>query len=152
MSTGFRAPSQPAPEHTNKPDAKLLSHTHFVNAVVPYRGSQNILVRAASDGTKRNVRRWSGLRSLVPGKEMLIYNFNVFKMDHTVAAIQSVAMSNSRAIWPKIAELARNVGESGGQIRVTDQAGGLIVLVGVNSARRACGPSGSPTGESSRAA
>ena len=83
---------------------------------------------------------------------MVTYNFNVFNKDHTVAAIQSIAMSNSGAIWPKVAELAWNVGESGGQIRVTDQAGGLVVLVGVNSVRRACGPPRSRAGESSRAA
>jgi hypothetical protein len=32
--------------------------------------------------------------------------------------------------------LAWSVGETGGQIKVTDQAGRVVVLVGVNSARR----------------
>ena len=67
---------------------------------------------------------------------MTTYNFNVLNGDETVAAIQSVILGNSRAIWPKVAELAWSVGEAGGQIRVTDQAGSVVVLVGVNSARR----------------
>ena len=65
---------------------------------------------------------------------MNIYNFNVLNRDETVAAIQSVILGNSRAIWPKVAELAWSVGEAGGQIRVTDRAGSVVVLVGVNSA------------------
>ena len=48
---------------------------------------------------------------------------------------------------PQVTELAWNIGESGGQIKVTDQTGELVVLVGVNSARRAC-----RSGTSSRAA
>jgi hypothetical protein len=67
---------------------------------------------------------------------MITYNFNVLNSDETVAAIQSVVLANSRAIWSKVAELAWSVGEAGGQIRVTDQAGSVVVLAGVNSARR----------------
>jgi hypothetical protein len=79
----------------------------------------------------------------VPGEEMITYRFNVFNRDQTVAANQSVIFSNARAVWPKVTELAWSIGESGGQIKVTDQAGQVVVLVGVNSARRAGGPSGS---------
>jgi len=80
---------------------------------------------------------------------MVTYHFNVFNRDQTIAAIQSIVFSNPRAIWTKVTELAWSIGEIGGQIKVTDQAGGLVVLVGVNSARRAGAPSG---GESSQAA
>jgi hypothetical protein len=73
---------------------------------------------------------------------MVTYSFSVFNRDQTVAAIQSVVLGNPRAVWSKVTELAWNIGESGGQIKVTDQAGALVVLVGVNSARRVCGPSG----------
>ena len=38
-------------------------------------------------------------------------------------------------MWAKLAKLAWSVGENGGQIRVTDQAGKLVVVTGVNSAR-----------------
>jgi len=75
------------------------------------------------------------------GEGMVTYRFDVFDRDQTVVASQSVVFSNSRAVWPKVTELAWRVGESGGQIKVTDQAGRVVVLVGVNSARRASGPS-----------
>ena len=86
------------------------------------------------------------------GGGMTTYNFNVLNGDETVAAIQSVILGNSQAIWPKVAELAWSVGEAGGQIRVTDQAGSVVVLVGVNSARRVSRFSIAGLGESSRAA
>jgi hypothetical protein len=79
---------------------------------------------------------------------MATYNFNVFNRDQTIAAIQSVVLGHPRAVWSKVTELAWNIGETGGQIKVTDQTGELVVLVGVNSARRACRPAGA----SSRAA
>jgi hypothetical protein len=72
---------------------------------------------------------------------MVTYRFEVFDRHQTVAANQSFVFCNARDVWPKVTELAWAIGESGGQIKVTDQAGRLVVLVGVNSARRACGPS-----------
>src|SRR5271155_5213585 len=86
------------------------------------------------------------------GGGMTTYTLNVLKGDETIAAFQSVFLVNSRAIWPKVAELAWSVGEAGGQIRVTDQAGSVVVLVGVNSARRLSRFSIAGSGESSRAA
>ena len=76
------------------------------------------------------------LRYDVRGEEMVTYRFDVFNRDLTVAANQSFVCSNSRKVWPKVTELAWSVGETGGQIKVTDQAGRVVVLVGVNSARR----------------
>jgi hypothetical protein len=40
------------------------------------------------------------------------------------------------AAWPKIGQLARTVSEPGCKIRVKDEAGGIVILVGVASARR----------------
>jgi hypothetical protein len=77
------------------------------------------------------------LRHDVRGEEMVTYRFNVFNRDQTIAANQSVAFWNLQAVWPKVTELAWSIGESGGQIKVTDQSGRVVVLVGVNSARRA---------------
>jgi hypothetical protein len=39
-------------------------------------------------------------------------------------------------MWPKITELANKFCEPGYRIRVTDQAGGIVMLVGVDTARR----------------
>src|SRR5271167_3274869 len=97
--------------------------------------------------------RVSGLAEVAShGAGMNTYNFNVLNRDQTVAAIQSVVLGNSGAIWPKVAELAWSVGEAGGQIRVTDPAGSVVALVGVNSARRVSRFSTAVSGRSFRAA
>jgi hypothetical protein len=72
---------------------------------------------------------------------MATYHVNVLTKDQTVAASQSLDLGPSQTIWAKLAKLAWSVGEVGGQIRVTDQAGKLVILVGVRSARRALAPS-----------
>jgi hypothetical protein len=63
------------------------------------------------------------------------YTFDVVKDDRTIAATQSVALRSLQAAWPRIAELARSVDEPGCRIRVTDEAGEIVILVGVASAR-----------------
>ncbi len=74
------------------------------------------------------------------------YEVNVLRKDQTVAAYQAIVVSHSRALWPRVAELAWSVGESGGQIRVIDHAGELVILVGVDSARRSFARPSSPVG------
>ncbi|MGO4870720.1 MAG: hypothetical protein ACLPGW_08935 [Roseiarcus sp.] len=64
------------------------------------------------------------------------YKFDVVKDDRTIAATQSVALWNLRAAWPRIAELAKAIDEPGCRIRVTNEAGEIVILVGVASARR----------------
>jgi hypothetical protein len=112
--------------------------------------SVKIPARATEPNARGRVSRSAEVAS--HGGGMNTYNFNVLKRDETVAAIQSFSLGNSRAIWPKVAELAWSVGEVGGQIRVTDQAGSVVVLVGVNSARRVSRFSIAVSGEASRAA
>ena len=112
--------------------------------------SAKILARAMEPNARARVS--ASAEAASHGGGMNTYNFNVLNRDETVAAIQSVILGNSRAIWPKVAELAWSVGEAGGQIRVTDQAGSVVVLVGVNSARRVSRFSIAGSGESSRAA
>lgn len=64
------------------------------------------------------------------------YSLEVVKEGQTIAAWRSVALRNSSAAWPKIAEMAKSVDEPGCQIRVTNAAGEIVILVGVASARR----------------
>ena len=64
------------------------------------------------------------------------YDFEVLKGDETIAAARSVALPDPRAAWPRVAELAKNVDEPGCRIRVTNEAGEVLVLVGVAAARR----------------
>ncbi|HEY1941801.1 MAG TPA: hypothetical protein VGH40_06720 [Roseiarcus sp.] len=72
---------------------------------------------------------------------MATYHVNVLTKDHKVAASHPLDVEASQGMLAKLAKLAWNVGETGGQIRVTDQAGKLVVVMGVNSARLAFAPS-----------
>ena len=53
-----------------------------------------------------------------------------------IAAEQTVALPDTRAAWPKIAELAKAFDEPGHKIRVKDEAGGIVILIGVTTLRR----------------
>ena len=47
-----------------------------------------------------------------------------------------IALPDTRAAWPKIAELAKAFDEPGHKIRVKDEAGGIVILIGVTALRR----------------
>ena len=65
-----------------------------------------------------------------------VYDFEVLKSDAVIAAKQSIALPDPGAAWPKIAKLAKNFNEPGCTIRVKDEAGGIIILIGVTAIRR----------------
>ena len=62
------------------------------------------------------------------------YDFAVLKGAETIAATRS-ALPDPRAAWSRVAELAENVDEPGCLIRVTNEAGEVLILVGVAAAR-----------------
>ena len=64
------------------------------------------------------------------------YDFEVLKDDEPIVVMRSVLLRSSRAAWPRIAELAKKADASGCRIRVTNQSGEIVILVGVASARR----------------
>jgi len=59
------------------------------------------------------------------------FDIDVFEGDKFIAAKRSVALRDSMDAWPKIAEVARQFSKPGTQIRVTNEAGEIIILVGV---------------------
>ena len=67
---------------------------------------------------------------------MQCYDFEVIKDDQTIAAERSVMLRNAKATWPRIAKLANAVQTPGCLIRVKDQSGHTVILVGAASARR----------------
>ena len=67
---------------------------------------------------------------------MKSYDFEVVKGDETIAAARSVAVSDTRAMWLRIAELANKVEEPGCRIRVTNDAHEMVILIGIAAARR----------------
>ena len=59
---------------------------------------------------------------------MYYYNFVVLNGDEVIATMRCLALRSSKAAWPLIARLARNVDAPGCRIRVTDQLGRTQVL------------------------
>jgi hypothetical protein len=64
------------------------------------------------------------------------YDFDVVRGGTVIVAERAIVLPELAAVWLKIAELARAVEEPGCKIRVKDQAGRNIILVGVAVARR----------------
>jgi hypothetical protein len=67
---------------------------------------------------------------------MGVYDFEVLKDGAVIAAEQTVALPDTHAAWPKIAELAKAFDEPGHKIRVKDETGGIVILIGVMALRR----------------
>jgi len=67
---------------------------------------------------------------------MQVYDFEVLKDGAVIAAEQTIALPDAGAAWPKVAELARTFDAPGHEIRVRDEAGGIVILVGVAALRR----------------
>jgi hypothetical protein len=63
------------------------------------------------------------------------YEFSVWDANEAIAAMRSAALADLRAAWEVVVELAQSVETVGGRIRVTNQAGDLLILVGVETAR-----------------
>ena len=67
---------------------------------------------------------------------MRLYVFEVVKDGESIMAKHSVALPDLTAAWSRIANLARIFDEPGCKIRVKDEAGEIVILVGVATARR----------------
>ena len=67
---------------------------------------------------------------------MGIYDFEVLKDGAVLAMEQTVALPDTSAAWSKIIELAKTFDEPGHKIRVKDEAGGIVILIGVATVRR----------------
>ena len=66
---------------------------------------------------------------------MGVYDFEVLKDGGVVAAERTIALPDTGAAWPKIVELAKTFDEPGHKIRVKDEAGGIVILIGVVTLR-----------------
>lgn len=66
---------------------------------------------------------------------MQVYDFEVLKDGAVIAAKKKFALPDPRAAWPQIAKLARKFDEPGCKIRVKDEAGGIVILIGVAALR-----------------
>ena len=72
---------------------------------------------------------------------MQLYDFEVLNGDEIIAAEPAVALCDTRAAWPKIAKIARRITRPGCRIRVREQSGETIILIGAVAAQRYADPS-----------
>lgn len=68
--------------------------------------------------------------------DMKRYHFEVLKDGAAIVSWHSIALPNLAAAWSKIAHLARMVEGAGHKIQVKDESGGIVILVGIATARR----------------
>jgi hypothetical protein len=90
------------------------------------------IVRLAKPGERDPVQ----LSTLALKAVMQRYDLQVLEGDETVAAVRSIELPNPTALWSRIAELAKAVHAPGRTIRVTNQLGEMVILVGVAAALR----------------
>ena len=66
---------------------------------------------------------------------MTLYHFHMIDPHGTRRELQSLRLPDLPAVWREIGALAQIRGAEGRQIRVLNEAGGIVVLVGVATAR-----------------
>jgi hypothetical protein len=67
---------------------------------------------------------------------MQFYDFEVLKGDEIIATEPLVPLLDTRAAWPKIARMAKRISLPGCRIRVREQSGETIILIGAAAAQR----------------
>ena len=66
---------------------------------------------------------------------MQLYQIEVLKGEEVISA-EPAPLYNTKAAWPKIAKLAKSIKLPGCRIRVREQSGETIILIGVTVAIR----------------
>jgi hypothetical protein len=64
------------------------------------------------------------------------YDFEVRQGDDTIASERCVELRGPKAVWRRIGELASKSYAPGCRIRVTNQGGEIVMLIGIATARR----------------
>ena len=70
------------------------------------------------------------------GESMVEYfDFEVLRGEQVISSETSVPLHSTRAAWPKIVQIARSLEQTGCRIRVREQSGGTVILIGAAAAR-----------------
>jgi hypothetical protein len=67
---------------------------------------------------------------------MRVYDFEVLKDGAIIAAKQTIALPDTSAAWPKVAELTKSFDDRVTKSVFRDEAGGIVILIGVATLRR----------------
>ena len=74
---------------------------------------------------------------------MQLYRFEVLRGEDVIAVQPSVPLRDTRSAWPRIARIASSIGLPGCRIRVREQSGEIVILIGAAAARRYAEPGAS---------
>jgi hypothetical protein len=66
---------------------------------------------------------------------MQCYDFEVIQGDETISSLRSVELRSMGAVWGHVAELTKKVSAPKSRIRVLDQSGGILISIGIATAR-----------------
>jgi hypothetical protein len=66
------------------------------------------------------------------------YNFEIWQSGAKSAVERNVAIADACSLWTRIGVMSKRITTSDGFIRVTDEVGGIVVLVGVTKATYLC--------------
>ena len=67
------------------------------------------------------------------------YNFEILQGDTTSAVERNVPIADSKGLWRRIVAIASL--QNSGMIKVTDEMGGIVALIGVTTATYLCAAS-----------
>lgn len=67
------------------------------------------------------------------------YDLKVLRDDEIVAA-ERLVVTDLRELWSKVAKIAEHVDQPGSRICVTEEAGGIAILIGAAAARHMVKP------------
>jgi hypothetical protein len=65
---------------------------------------------------------------------MTLYHFHLIDRHGARREMKSIRLNDLAAVWREIGALALGRSADGGQIRVINEAGGIVVLIGVSTA------------------
>ena len=74
---------------------------------------------------------------------MQLYNFEVLRGEEVIAVQPYVPLHDTKAAWPKIAKIAKSISLSDCRIRVREQSGAIVILIGAAAAQRYAYPAAS---------
>src|SRR5271170_7014525 len=75
---------------------------------------------------------------------MMRYDFEIVQGGATRTVERNVAIADEKTLWTRIGALADRIPQSGGFVKVTDEVGAIVALVGAATATVLCGGRASP--------
>jgi hypothetical protein len=93
--------------------------------------------RLVAETTRARLKQAAGRNAAIQNKARSVavpYDFEVLRGDEIIVA-ERLVVTGPGDIWSRIARVAEHVAEPGCLIRVTEEGGGIAILIGVTAAR-----------------